>query len=125
MEYNSEEKKEMQQQTIKEEEKKTEEGNEIVPGFNNSWIADEEDAEHYSDNGIIYNSKKLLGSEKDEPLQQDLAAMVDRIAVDDEEGEEKKINEVDTKYKESELPEHHCISTSILILLRQILLGSR
>ncbi len=52
-------------------------------------------------------------SDPEDTLDQDMAAMVDRIAVDEEApgdlkpGEEKGPAELE-KFKESEVPEHHC-----------------
>ena len=45
-------------------------------------------------------------------MDPNLLAMVDRIAVDDESPDEKKEAVVDDKYKETELPEFHCIQSS-------------
>ena len=51
--------------------------------------------------------------------------MVDRIAVDEvDEGGVPKVEkepEAEEKYKEGDVPEHHCKSHTLLIVLRQIL----
>ena len=55
---------------------------------------------------------KILESDPEDQLEQDLVAMVNRIAVDDESSADKataaKAPETEEKYKESEVPEHHC-----------------
>eukprot|EP01022_Parablepharisma_sp_SALTPOND_P016227 TRINITY_DN234_c0_g2_i1.p2 TRINITY_DN234_c0_g2~~TRINITY_DN234_c0_g2_i1.p2 ORF type:complete len:1040 (+),score=86.45 TRINITY_DN234_c0_g2_i1:3145-6264(+) len=51
-----------------------------------------------------------IESDPEDQLEQDLVAMVNRIAVDEGDGElaGAKIPEIEDKYKENEVPEHHC-----------------
>ena len=90
--------------------RESEEGGTVAPslmaGYDHGWLAEEgEDEEYLSDNRI--SSSILLESDRE-----DLVEMVNRIAVDDDTSEPpagvQGPSEGELKYKESELPPHHC-----------------